>query len=119
MFADPQSVTYNAVVTSMPRLQTGPGRAATYQNAAGDLTLTISHANGKRERSSVRLQHTKVTADPLFPSQNKPYDAAVYLVVDRPLNIGYSDTEIGYIYDALTGLITPAGFKTKFFAQES
>lgn len=118
MLTDPQSITYDGSATSLPRVSV-QGRSSTYESADGSLKLTVSHTNGKRERSEVRLDHTKVSSDPLFPSQNKPYSLSVYGVVNRPLNTGYTDAEAQLVYDALTALMANATFKAKFLGQES
>lgn len=118
MLSDPQSITYNGAATSLPRVST-QGRSSTYESSDGSLRLTVTHTNGRRERSEVRLDHTKVSSDPLFPSQNKPYNMTVYGVVNRPLNLGYTDAEAQLVYDALIGLMTDATFKAKFLGQQS
>jgi hypothetical protein len=102
-FADPQSVTINAVATSLPR--TGSGAASGgFTSADGTVTMTISHAYGKRTRRVVRLNQSKVSADPLLPSQNVRSSQSVYLVVDVPVN-GFTNTEIKYLVDALSGYL--------------
>lgn len=118
MLTDPQSITYNGVATSLPRVSTA-GRSSTYESADGSLRLTVTHTNGRRERSEIRIDHTKVSSDPLFPSQNKPYSLSVYGVVNRPLNTGYTDAEAQLVYDALVGLMADTTFKAKFLGQES
>nr|UJQ85994.1 MAG: hypothetical protein 2 [Leviviridae sp.] len=119
MFNDPSSVTYNTVATSMPKVDTG-NRRGVYESADNTLRLTISHANGKRERSEVRLDHKKTAADPLDPTKNRPYDMSVYLVVNRPANgIGYTDAEAQLVYDALTAFITNTTNRGKILGGES
>lgn len=117
MFADPSSVTYNAVATSMPKVDTG-NRRGVYESADNALKLTISHSNGKRERSEVRLDHQKTAADPLDPSRNRPYDMSVYLVVNRP-PFGYTDAEAQLVYDALVAFVNNSTNKAKILGQES
>lgn len=118
MFTDPQSVTYNGVATSLARLEQS-GRTSKYESSDGSLKLSIAHTNGKRERSVVRLDHYKTTADPLLTGVNRMFTMGVYLVVDRPANFGYTDADAVLVYNAVTGLITPAGFRDKFLNQES
>lgn len=118
MFADPTSVTYNSVATSMPKVDSG-NRRGVYESADNALRLTIAHANGKRERSEVRLDHHKTAADPLDPTKLRPYDMSVYLVVNRPSNVGYTDAEAQLVYDALVAFVTNATNKAKILGQES
>lgn len=118
MFTDPISVTYNSVATSLPRVSM-QGRSAVYESADNALRLTITHSNGKRERSEVRLDHQKTTADPLDPTKNRPYNLSVYLVVNRPANIGYTDAEAQLVYDALTAFVSNATNRGKILGQES
>jgi hypothetical protein len=118
MFTDPLSVTYNAVATSMPKVDTG-NRRGVYESADNTLRLSITHSNGKRERSEIRLDHKKNAADPLDPTRLRPYDMSVYLVVNRPSNTGYTDAEAQLVYDALLSFASVSGNKTKFLGQES
>lgn len=116
MFADPQSITIDAVATSLPKVSAS-GRTGVYESADGNLMLTISHTNGKRQRSVVRIDHKKVGSDPLNPTTNKPYGSSVYLVVDQPV-VGYTDAELKSIAKGLTALVNDA-FLTRFLGQES
>ncbi len=117
MFTDPLSVTYNAVATPLPRVDSG-NRRALYESADDALRLTIAHTNGKRQRSELRLDHQKNVADPLNPSVYRPVNASLYLVANRPV-VGYTDAEVQLIMDALLGFIGVSGNKTKFLGQES
>lgn len=119
MIADPTSVTYNSVATSLPRINS-QGRASTYASADGALTLDVSHSvRGGRESSLVKLSHKKTTADPLFPAQNRPYTMSVHLVMNRPFDQGYSDADATLVYDALTAWLTNATNKGKIMGGES
>ena len=118
MLSDPNSVTYNAVATSLPKVDSG-NRRGVYESADNTLRLTVTHTNGKRERSEVRLDHKKNATDPLDPTRNRPYDMSVYLVVNRPFNVGYTDAEAQLVYDALVAWVSNATNKGKILAQES
>lgn len=104
MFSDPQSVTINAVAVSLPRIGSGPSNGV-FSKDDGTVKLTVSHQNGKRVRQTIRLDHRKVAADPLSTGFNKEYSMSTYLVVDNP-TVGYTNTEIKQIVDALTGYLT-------------
>jgi hypothetical protein len=116
MFSDPQSVTVNAVAKSLAR--TGSTDSiGIYQSTADGLVLKISHQNGKRNRQTVRLDVSKISADPLVPTVNRPYSLSAYLVLDTPLQ-GFSTTEIGYYLKAVSDWLAVSGNQTKLVNQE-
>lgn len=104
--ATPQEVTVNAVATDLNRVSDDK-TASIYSNADATLKLKVSHQPGKnRIRRMVRLDQTKIAADPLT-ALNSYQAAGVYLVVDEP-SVGFSDTELDYLVDALILWLTPA-----------
>jgi hypothetical protein len=103
-FADPQSVTINAVANSLPRVSSGENKGA-FRKDDGLVSLSISHTYGKRTRRLVRLDHSKIAADPLMASVNVRLSAAVYLVVDLP-ETGYTVAEAKQLVDGLTAYLT-------------
>lgn len=108
MLADPQSVTINAVATSLPRTQAGP-TVNVYTSADGVTTMTTKqNTTASRFRREVRLSQHKVTADPIS-GLNKDLGVSVYLVVDEPKS-GFTDTEIGYLVEALKGWLISANY---------
>jgi hypothetical protein len=106
MFADPQSITVNAVAQSLPAIERN-GNSSTYQKDDGAYKLTVSHQYGKRKRFQVRVDTSKIAADPLAAANNQIYGASVYLVIDGP-NVGYSNSELRDLSAALTGWATSA-----------
>jgi hypothetical protein len=117
MFADPQSVTVNSVAKSLPR--TGSvDHGGVFEDIADGLTLRINHATGRRNRSTVRLDESKISADPLVPTVNRPYSLSAYLVLDTPLQ-GFSSTELGYYLKALSDWVAVSGNQTKFLGREA
>jgi hypothetical protein len=103
-FSDPQSVTISGSAKSLPRVSSGQdsGKFAT----ADQLTkLTVSHNYGKRTRHMIRLDDSKIAADPLAAGQNIPVSMSAYLVVDVPLT-GYDQTAQKAVVDALTAYLT-------------
>lgn len=105
-FADPQTVTINAVPISCPRVSIGSSDA-TYRSADGAVQLRISHQTTKgRVRRMVRLDQTIVAADPLT-AENAYQKAGVYVVVDEP-EVGFTDTQLDYLVDALIAWYTTA-----------
>jgi len=108
MLSDPQSVTINAVAISLPKTSTGP-TANVYSSADGNTTMTTKqNVTASRFRREVRLSQKKVAADPIS-GVNKELGVSVYLVIDEP-RAGFSDTEIGYLIDALKSWATSTNY---------
>jgi hypothetical protein len=102
-FADPQSVTINAVANSLPRISSGVNTGA-FQKDDTTVALSVRHQYGKRTRRQLRLDHSKIAAD-VFTSDNVKYSMSAYLVVDVP-ETGYTVAEQKQIVDALTAYLT-------------
>lgn len=107
MYADPQSVTINAVAQSLPRTGTGVNGpfSAQYTKDDGNVVLSVSHQYGKRTRRTARLDLTKIAVDPLVSSTSIKYGMSAYLVVDVPPT-GFTVVEAKQLVDALTGWLT-------------
>lgn len=106
MFADPQSVTINAVANSLPRTSSGVNQGA-FSKDDGLVTMSISHSYGKRARRTLALTHSKVAADPLISAQSVRYSMTARLVVDTPLTgNGYTVAEAKQIVDALVAYLS-------------
>lgn len=115
MLADPQSVTINAVATSLPRVQVGPS-VNIYTTADGNTSMTTKqNLTAKRFRREVRLSQKKVAADPLT-AVNAEIGVSVYLVIDEPRS-GFTDTEVKYLIEALKGWLI-AGNQDKLLGGE-
>ena len=109
MLADPQSVTINAVAVSLPRTQQGP-TVNTYTSSDGKTVMTTKqNITSSRFRREVRLAQTKIAADPIS-AVNKESGFSVYLVVDEPRSGVFTDTEIGYVIDALKAWLTSTNY---------
>lgn len=115
-FADPQSVTVNAVAQSMPRIES-KGTSATYSKADGSFKLTISHTPTKdRIRSMVRIDQRAIVADPLT-AVNDYETLTYYLVIDRP-SYGFTMTQVEQLVAGLNAWVT-TGNVDKLFGVES
>jgi hypothetical protein len=90
-FADPQSIN-NGSAISLPRVGFGVN-SGTFKSADGTTTLTVSHTNGKRNRSIFRVDYRKIAADPFVAGQNNEVSMSTYILVDAPKQ-GFSQTEI-------------------------
>jgi hypothetical protein len=101
MLSDPQSLTINAVATSLPKISTESNKSV-YQKDDGTVRLTIQHSYGpKRNRRLVRIDQKKISSDPLVTANNQEYKLAVYLVIDEPTTVGFTVAERQYIVTSL------------------
>lgn len=117
MFADPQSVSVGGSPKSLPRVSVG-SNTATYRSSDGNLTYTIAHQYGKRNRRTVRLDFRKIAADPLLDGVSRPYSMSAYVVIDHP-EIGFTNAEIESNVKALVDELAEAGNLTKIVGGES
>jgi len=100
MLADPQSVTINAIVTSLAKTNESPNQHL-FTSADGKTVMTTKqNTTAKRFRREVRLSQTKIAADPIS-AVNAEAGVSVYLVVDEPRNGVFTDVEIKYLIEAL------------------
>jgi hypothetical protein len=105
MLADPQSVTINAVATSLAKTNSGTTQNV-YTSADGKTTMTTKqNSSAKRFRREVRLSQEKIAADPIS-AVNAVAGVSCYLVVDEPRNGVFTDAEIKYLIEALKTWLT-------------
>jgi hypothetical protein len=103
-FADPQSITINAVATSLPRTSSGVN-TGTFTSNDGNLQQVVSHAYGKRTRRPIRVNSSKIAADPLLTNTNSKFSGSVYLVADFPV-AGFTVTEQKQIIDGFIAALS-------------
>lgn len=101
MYADPQTVTVNAVAQTLPRQgSASPDREGVFSTADGTFVFTVrQNKTANRFRREVRLTQKKVAPDPIS-AVNKEVSTSVMIVVDEP-RWGFSDTELGYLTAAI------------------
>jgi hypothetical protein len=106
-FADPQSVTINAVANSLARVPTSRDGQGTFQKDDNLVRLSISHSYDRSGGANrmVKLEHFKIAADPLMAGVNAKKGVSVHMVVKTP-DTGYTIAEQKQIVDALTGYLT-------------
>lgn len=90
-FADPQTVTISAVTTPLPRVSVGDDKSE-YLSADGLIRMLASHDYGKRTRRMLRLDTSKISADPYKPAENVKVSMSIYTVFDLP-PAGYTSAE--------------------------
>jgi hypothetical protein len=110
-FTDPQSITIDATPYSHAR--TGQGLdTGTFRTADGTKKLTISHQYKSRTRRTIRLDLTKIAADPFDSSVNAEYSMSTYVVIDHP-RVGFTSVELKEIVLGLAAYLTAdSGAKT-------
>lgn len=104
MLSDPQSVTINAVANSLPRTTAGVN-SGVFTKDDGNVKLSISHTYGKRTRRLMRIDVSKIAADPLISAQNIKYSMSTYLVVDVPVT-GYTVVEAKQVIDGFIAYLS-------------
>jgi len=119
MFADPQTVTINAIANTLPRTQAGVD-AGIFSKDDGNVKLSAKHTYANRIRRLARLDIRKVAADPLTTGYNKEYNMSAYLVIDHP-PVGFTNAELKLQIDGLVAwLSASAGANiTKLLGGES
>lgn len=103
-FSDPQSITVSGTTISLPRVSTGAGNSS-YTSADGLVTVSASHAYGRRTRRVLRVDHAKITSDPFIPAQNQKVSMSNYLVFDLPA-VGYTNADALAVYAGFKGMFT-------------
>jgi hypothetical protein len=116
---DPQSITIAGVTTSLPRVATGKNLAE-YLSSDGLIKLSAQHAYGRRTRRVLRIDHSKITADPFIPAQNSKVSMSNYLVFDVPV-AGYTLAQQAEVYEGFETLLTASSSAliTKLLGGES
>lgn len=98
-FADPQSITVNAIAKTLNRIKSD-GFRSEYATDDEAFKMVISHQESKgRTRRMVRVDQRVVATDPLT-SVSEYKTLGFYFVIDEP-EYGFSDAEIDYVVQAL------------------
>lgn len=88
-FADPQSVTIVGGATSLARIGSGINQGS-FQSSDGYNRLSVSHQyRTERVRRTVRLDLSKVAANPFDSSINAKYSMSIVVGIDVPV-VGYT-----------------------------
>jgi hypothetical protein len=104
-FSDPQSVTISGSAITLPRTGSGLSTGA-FSSGDGANAIDVRHSYGKtRIRRTIGISNKKFAADPLRPTDNKPVNATVRLVVDAPLQ-GYTPADLQAIIVGFLGNLT-------------
>lgn len=109
-YADPQSITYNAVAQSLNRTGSGINQGSFFVAGTGGATfgLDISHSYGSaRTRRVSKLSVGQVNANPYATGLSAYEQTFCYLVVDTPAKNGVVDPAVAVLsVNALTKWFT-------------
>jgi len=107
-FTDPRSVTISAVTSPLPRTGDAPGTGdgSVYRSADGLIVVTANHSVAKRSRRVLRIDVSKLTADPFKPAENVKVSMSNSIVFDIP-PAGFTPADALAVY---------IGLKTMFSA---
>lgn len=97
MLTDPQSCTISGTAHSLAR--TGQGmNVGSFAKDDGTVSEKVSHQYGKRNRHLIRIDFSKISADPLVPANNQKVTMAAYVVFDLPPT-GFTVAEAKAVWD--------------------
>jgi hypothetical protein len=103
--ADPQSVTIGGVANSLPRTGSGDNHGQ-FTKDDRTVTLKVTHnPNKTRARRSVRLDFSKIAADPLLAGVNREASMTAFVNIDVPL-VGLTLTEQKDVVKGLIAALT-------------
>jgi hypothetical protein len=105
-FTDPQLITISGVTSSLPRTSQLADESE-YTSGDGLIQLSASHSatKGNRARRVLRIDHSKLTADPFKPAENVRVSMSNYIVFDVP-PAGYTTAEQLAVYNGFKALYT-------------
>jgi xylose isomerase len=116
MFADPLSVTVNAVAINHYR--TGNSLTSSkYQNTDGSSVFSINQSSGRRNQHRARKDNSKIIVDPLASDRNVPVSMSCFVQVDVPPT-GYTLAEMKYELIALADWIKAGTNADKLLGNE-
>lgn len=119
MYTDPQSVTISTVAQSLPRTSTD-GQSSVYTKDDETIRLTVSHnaTNRGRVRREVRMDISKIAADPFVANQSRKVNSTFSLILNEPSDGVFTNSELLNDFKGLRDWATDANL-TKLIAGES
>jgi hypothetical protein len=106
MYADPQTVTINAVAKVMARMPSTSTNVGAFRTVDGEYKLDIKQGSTKRRKNrEAVLTFEKPYTDP-NSGLTSTVGASVKIVVNEP-PMGFTDTELGYCLAGLTAWFSP------------
>lgn len=119
MLSDPQSVTISGTAHALPRTSMGVNLGE-FTKDDGTVKVRVQHTYGGRTRRVIRIDHSKIAADPLISAQNIKYTSGIYVVFDSP-QTGYTPAELKAIWDGFVAALSASSgaLVTKVLGGES
>ena len=107
MFTDPQTLTRTGgSAVTLPRIPTTGDRGA-FRSADGTLAMLAFHSYGKRDRHTVQVTDTQISASPLITGTSFIASLTAGIWIDVPKNLeGYTPTQAQAVVGALTAWAT-------------
>lgn len=103
-FANPLVLTVNAVPYNNAAVSYGDN-VTSYRTSDGLVTAKISHLYGKKPKSMIRFDFSKISADPFIPATNQKFTQSAWLVFERPVT-GFTVTEQNNFIAGVAALLT-------------
>lgn len=100
-FTEPLSLNVTGVAANLPRVAGKDD--GNYRSADGLIELIVSHTYAKRTRRLLRVNLSKITADPFEPAENVKVSTSFYVVFDVP-PAGFTNAELLTLYTGSTTL---------------
>lgn len=118
MYADPQTLTINAVATTFNRVGSSNPASKGVFRTDDDLQefVVTQNVSTNRFRREVRLNLKKIAADPIS-TLNKEVSTSCILVIDEP-KIGFTNAELVLQLQAVLAWATVAGNRDKLLGGE-
>lgn len=118
MFADPISITINAIAKSLARTGTGVDAGA-FSDVTRAFRLAIAHSYGRVTSRVIKLTVDSLVANPLVSGQQIPQTMSVHLVIKTPP--GYDTTTAKQNVDGFVAYLAASSGAavTKLLAGES
>jgi hypothetical protein len=105
-FGDSLSIDVGSGATTLNRVSVGD-RQSVFESVDQNIRLSLLYRqlrNG-RWRKEIRVYTRKTATDPLYPTQNAPFEESAYFVLDVPA-VGYTTTEQKTLGTGLFTLLT-------------
>lgn len=121
MYADPITVTVDAVPVTLPRVfNSVPGGPSVFESPDEGFRVEISHQTikGRRERHLLKITQKVLTADPFVSANNIEVVASAYVVVDNP-KVGLDDDTLLKLLDGLTLFLSTSTNGSKLIGGEA
>jgi len=104
-FSDPQTITINSVAQVLARVDQDPQGTFVTSDSLIKETIGQQLNGSNRYRRLLRLDHSKIAANPFDSTLNAKYNMAVYIVVDAP-TVGYTVAEQKLVTDGFIAYLS-------------